>query len=66
MKEKTNRREFLERTAALSSFTIVPRPVLGGPGYRAPSDRLNIAGIGVGGMGVADLRDIEMENIVAL
>ena len=66
MKEKTNRREFLERTAALSSFTIVPRPVLGGPGYRAPSDRLNIAGIGVGGMGAGDLRDMETENIVAL
>jgi predicted dehydrogenase len=66
MKEKINRRNFIKTTAAFSSFTIVVRHVLGGPSYTAPSDKLNIAGIGVGGMGAADLKDMKTENIVAL
>lgn len=37
------------------SFIIVPRHVLGGPGYLAPSDQLTKAIIGVGGMGQAHL-----------
>ncbi len=46
------RRRFLKTTAAgLAAFTIVPRHVLGGPGYTAPSDELTRAIIGVGGMG---------------
>ncbi len=60
-----NRRQFLAAGAA-TTFMIVPRHVLGGPGFKAPSDTLNIAGIGVGGMGAADLQDMESENIVAL
>ena len=42
------RREFLGTVAAAAAFTIVPRSVLGGPGYTAPSDMVNLAGIGVG------------------
>ncbi|HVC93427.1 MAG TPA: Gfo/Idh/MocA family oxidoreductase [Pirellulales bacterium] len=61
-----NRREFLALAAAASTLTVVPRHVLGGRGFRAPSDKLNIAGIGVGGMGAADLREMEGEQIVAL
>src|SRR5699024_6689495 len=38
----------------------------GGVGYTAPSDQLNIAGIGVGGMGRANLRAMESQRIVAL
>ena len=51
--EKNNpRREFIKKSAvALATFTIVPRYVLGGPGYLAPSDHLTKAIIGVGGMG---------------
>jgi predicted dehydrogenase len=64
--KKHNRRQFLASAAAVSTVTIVPRHVLGGAGYTAPSDKLNIAGIGVGGMGAADLRDMESEQIVAL
>ncbi|MDZ7317066.1 MAG: Gfo/Idh/MocA family oxidoreductase [candidate division KSB1 bacterium] len=64
--EKISRRRMLKNMAAASAFYIVPRHVLGGPGYQAPSDTLNIAGIGVGGMGGADLRELESENIVAL
>jgi predicted dehydrogenase len=47
---------------------IVPRRVLGGPGYTAPSDTLNIACIGVGGMGRSDVRGMASagENIYAL
>ncbi len=61
------RREFIHGSAAaVSSFLIIPRHVLGGRGYVAPSDKLNIAGIGVGGQGGANLREMESENIVAL
>ena len=38
-------------TAASMAALVVPRHVLGGPGYQAPSDTLRIAGVGVGGMG---------------
>jgi len=65
--KKMDRRSFLGQSAAASSsFMIVSRHVLGGKGYTAPSDKLNIAGIGIGGMGSADLRDMETENYVAL
>lgn len=37
------RREFLGTVAAAAAFTIVPRSVLGGPGYTAPSDMVNLA-----------------------
>ncbi len=45
------RRKFLAQTAAAASLTIVPRRVLGGINYVAPSDKLNIAFIGVGSQG---------------
>jgi predicted dehydrogenase len=43
--------------AATTLFSIVPRRVLGGPGYTAPSEQLTKAVIGVGGMGKAHLGD---------
>jgi len=62
-----SRRSFLKGTAAAATaFTLVERHVLGGAGFTAPSDRLHIAGIGVGGMGQNNLRACEAENIVAL
>ena len=62
-----SRREFIKgATLATAGITIVPRHVLGGLGFTAPSDKLNIAGIGVGGMGFANLKNLESENIVAL
>ena len=52
----TSRRNFLSTSAvATFGFTIVPRHVLGGPGQTPPSRRLNIAGIGCGGMGGGDI-----------
>ncbi|MCH7490129.1 MAG: Gfo/Idh/MocA family oxidoreductase, partial [Gemmatimonadetes bacterium] len=65
--QRISRREFVsDTTAAGLTFTIVPRHVLGGRGYRAPSDTLNIACIGVGGRGSADVRGVSDENIYAL
>src|SRR5687768_14013816 len=61
-----SRRQFIE-TAALTGagLTIVPRHVLG-KGFQAPSDLLNIAVVGVGGMGRSNLRAVGSQNIVAL
>ena len=64
--QRVRRRDFLKTTAAAAAgFTIVPRHVLGA-GMIAPSDRLNIAGVGVGGMGRVNLTALSTENIVAL
>ncbi len=52
--------------AAVGAFTIVPRYVLGGTAYKAPSEKLNIAVIGVGGIGRVNLKNLQTENIVAL
>ncbi|MEO8110525.1 MAG: Gfo/Idh/MocA family oxidoreductase [Ginsengibacter sp.] len=51
-----SRRDFLKNTAVTAAgFMIVPRHVLGGKGFLAPSDRLTIASIGVGGKGESDI-----------
>jgi predicted dehydrogenase len=67
--DKPSRRDFVKAsTLAASSFFIVPRHVLG-KGFIAPSDKLNIAGIGVGGKGKSDLAAFAASpnvNIVAL
>ncbi|NIM51272.1 MAG: Gfo/Idh/MocA family oxidoreductase [Gemmatimonadales bacterium] len=61
------RRTFMsDMAAAAAAFHIVPRYVLGGPGFRAPSDKLNVACIGVGGMGHSDVRGVSGENVYAL
>ena len=50
--QRISRRQFIRTgVAAAASLTIVPRHVLGGQGYLAPSDTLTKAVIGVGGMG---------------
>ena len=47
-----SRREFIGQTAtAAMGFSIVPRRVLGGAGYVPPSDKVNVAFIGVGSQG---------------
>lgn len=46
--KKTNRKEFLAQAAALSGIMIVPRHVLGGAGYIAPSDKVTLGFIGAG------------------
>src|SRR5258708_31277020 len=66
---KTPRRDFLTTAgAAAFSFTIVPRHVFGGAGFVPPSERVNLAGIGAGGMGGGDIATHAKNgaNIVAL
>ena len=66
--KRLSRRDFMGAAAAVAVFTIVPRHVLGGQGNKPPSDKLNIAGVGIGGMGqnnVAACADAGA-NIVAL
>jgi predicted dehydrogenase len=54
--EAASRRSFLKTSAiAATAFMIVPRHVLGGKGFLAPSDRLIVAGIGAGGKGESDI-----------
>lgn len=68
MNKKMSRRSFLQKGAVLTAgLTVVPSLVMGKKfGYTAPSDKLNIAGVGVGGMGFANLKNMESQNIVAL
>ena len=61
-----SRRQFMGAAAATAAFTIVPSYVLGGANGKPPSEKLNIAGVGIGGMGSSNLRGCESENIVAL
>jgi len=63
MKETVSRREFMGGAAAALALTVVPSHVLG---QNAPSNKLNIAGIGVGGRGGGDMNEVSSENIVAL
>jgi predicted dehydrogenase len=67
-KSGLTRREFFGTAAAAAAagVMIVPRRVLGGPGYKAPSDTLNIGCVAVGGRGFADTRSASVENVVAL
>ena len=61
---KISRRDFMNRAVSAATFTIVPRHVLGGKALAAPSDKLNIACIGIGGRGGANLNGFRRENIV--
>ena len=53
-----NRRKFLGTAAGAAAFTLVPRHVLGGPGYVAPSDKITLAYIGVGTQGLREMLDL--------
>jgi len=66
--KKTSGTGFTRRavTVASAAALVVPRHVLGGPSYQAPSDTLRIAGIGVGGMGRRYIQGCAGERIVAL
>ena len=69
-KPTTTRRQFIATTtAAAAAFTIVPRHVLGGPRFVAPSDKVNVAIIGAGGQGRTNARALFQEDdcqIIAL
>ena len=66
-KNEINRRKFIGTTAvAAVGLTILPNYMFSGLGHRVPSDKLNIAGIGVGGVGATNIDNCSNENIVAL
>lgn len=53
---ESSRRNFIKNSALTAAgFMIVPRHVLGGKSFVAPSDRLTVAGIGAGGKGESDI-----------
>jgi len=54
-----SRRQFIQKAAAtVAAFNIVPRHVLGGPGFVPPSEKVNIALIGCGGQGHSNLKNL--------
>ncbi|MCX7872542.1 MAG: Gfo/Idh/MocA family oxidoreductase [Verrucomicrobiae bacterium] len=62
-----SRRQFVKGLAiGAAAVQIVPGHILGLNGQTPPSQKLNIAGIGIGGQGRADLDNMASENIVAL
>jgi len=60
--ETTSRRRFIATASAAAAVTIVPRHVLGGRGFVAPSDKVNVALIGAGGQGLTNVRSLFQEK----
>ncbi len=61
-----SRRKFIKNAGMVAAgFTIVPRSVLG-KGYVPPSDKVNVAGVGIGGRGGGVVEALKSQNIVAL
>jgi predicted dehydrogenase len=60
----STRRNFIPGAAV--AFSVLPRYVLGGPGYTPPSDKLHLGAIGVGGMGKSYIAGCKSENIAAI
>jgi predicted dehydrogenase len=61
-----NRRDFLRAGGVATAFTILPGRMRGGERQPPAGERLNIAGIGVGGRGAGVLGALASQNIVAL
>ena len=53
-----NRRQFMARAAWAGAVTVVPRHVLGGPRHIPPSETIQIAGVGIGGVGHGQIQSI--------
>ena len=62
--QRLSRRNFLKASTAVAATTLMTRKAFAGPA--SPSDKINIAGVGIGGMGRGNLRALAGENIVAL
>jgi predicted dehydrogenase len=61
------RRKFIKNLSSSGiALTVVPSIAVSGLGHTAPSDKLNIAGIGIGGKGKVNIRNMVNQNIVAL
>ncbi len=63
-----SQRSFEHSSTAATEFTVAPSTILGkSHGYTVPSDKLNIAVAGIGGVGITNIQAVfETENIVAL
>ncbi|MFW6100761.1 MAG: Gfo/Idh/MocA family protein, partial [Bacteroidota bacterium] len=62
-----SRRNFIKKSTVLASgITILPSFTVSGLGHKAPSDKLNIVGVGIGGKGFANLKAMATENIIGL
>jgi predicted dehydrogenase len=61
-----SRREFLVGSAALGGITFLSSSVLGRAGQLPPSDKMNLAFIGIGTYGARGLRELASQNIVAV
>ena len=67
MKNSISRRKFIRNSSATAlGLTIIPSHVVSGLGHIPPSDKLNIAGIGIGGKGQYNLDNMVGQNIMAL
>ncbi len=64
MSRNINRRDFL-RSATLAGAALAAAPRIWAE-MKSPNEKLNIAGIGAGGQGGSDVRNVRSENIVAL
>ncbi len=63
----SSRRKFVKQAAtAAAGFTIVPSFTVSGLGHKAPSDKMNIVGVGIGGKGHPNLVAMNTENIIGL
>ena len=62
MKANSSRRKFIKQSVIASSVFIVPRHVLGGIGFTAPSDQLVLAAIGAGGKGTSDIMNASVKG----
>ena len=67
MSSDLNRRNFLGNAAgAAAAFSIVPRNVLGGAGFVAPSDKLNVAYIGLGTEGIREMLPMMLSDDIQM
>lgn len=67
MSDEITRRDFVSDSSKFAmGAMIVPRRVLGGVGQQTPSDTLNVAIVGAGGMGGENAQELGSENIVAV
>jgi predicted dehydrogenase len=64
--KKISRRDMLAMSVAAGSFTFLPSRALGRSGFVAPSDKLNIAFIGIGITGWTNIRQLASQNVVGL
>jgi len=66
-KKSFSRRNFIGTTAAaFAGISVIPSHAVAGLGHTPPSDKLNIAGIGIGGKGSVNLRNMPGQNMVAM